>query len=108
MPSEPHYLQRLVRLLADFDSHAQAFREERADVMIEVGDGLRKMRLEAKVSLRQAALRLGCSAAFLSDLERGRRNQTIEWVKKIYAAMTLPNASAEGRGSGAITNTFNS
>lgn len=37
------------------------------------GENARRLRKQARVSLREVARRLGVSAAYLSDLERGRR-----------------------------------
>lgn len=52
-----------------------------ASVYIEIGSRLRKMREERKITLREMARRLACSAAYVSDLERGRRNWDHDGIK---------------------------
>lgn len=44
----------------------------------EAGELVRKFREHHNVSLRKLALKMKFSAAFLSDMERGRRNWTTE------------------------------
>ena len=51
----------------------------------EIGRQMRELRTAAKISLAIVAKRLGVSAVYLSDLERGNRNWTkerIEWFKR--------------------------
>lgn len=54
------------------------------------GEAVREFREQHKVSLREVARRLGISPAFLSDLERGRRNWTYELLDQWYDVITIP------------------
>lgn len=47
----------------------------------QLGAMMRKLRLQSKLSLREVARRLEFSAAYLSDLEQGKRNWS---EKKIF------------------------
>ena len=46
---------------------------------------LRFVRLQSQVSLRRMARRLGVSAAYVCDVELGRRNCPIAWLEKYRA-----------------------
>lgn len=48
------------------------------------GQALRQKRAAAKLSLRQLAKHSNISAAYLSDLELGRRGTPAETLKRIY------------------------
>lgn len=48
-----------------------------------LGQRIRELRDEHDISLRELAKRLGCSAAFLSDIELGRRYPSEETLKDI-------------------------
>ena len=87
-------LQRSVRLLCDLQSSAEQFRKERICTMVEVGAHMYLMRRDAGLSLRETARRLKISAPYLSDMENGKRGQTIEWLKKLDAALKQPNESS--------------
>jgi len=47
----------------------------------------RRIREHARKSMREVARRMGVSAMFLSDLERGNRNWTIKQIQKWKEAM---------------------
>lgn len=51
------------------------------------GNNARLRRLHRKLSLRSLAKRIGVSAAFLSDLELGRRNWSPEFAAKYEEAL---------------------
>jgi transcriptional regulator with XRE-family HTH domain len=48
----------------------------------ETGAAARKVRKRKKVALRSMAKKMGISAAYLSDLERGRRNWNVDLVNR--------------------------
>lgn len=53
-----------------------------------VGTYVRSKRLEAKMGLREAADRIGCSHTFLGEVERGVRKALPErWLEPIAAAI---------------------
>lgn len=51
-----------------------------------MGLALRKMREDAEISLRRMARKIGCSAPFLSDCERGNRSMNIRHLKLFLEA----------------------
>jgi len=53
----------------------------------ETGSRARALRLKKKRSLRWTATKLGFSPAFLSDLERGRRNWNARLLKRFERAL---------------------
>lgn len=53
----------------------------------EAGRIIRALRTKAGVSVRGLAKRLGCTASFISDLERGRRNWTEERFAKAVKSL---------------------
>lgn len=54
-----------------------------------VGRHLRDARTGRQITLREVARRMGFSAAYLSDLELGRRGWDAELVKNYFAAINL-------------------
>lgn len=50
-----------------------------------VGSNMRKLRRSKRLSLRSVADKMGFSAPYLSDLERGRRNWNTELIKEFKA-----------------------
>ena len=73
----------MVGLLADLQSRESIMRIVRMATHLEVGRAMREMRKSYGLSLRETARRLNCSAPFLSDMELGRRGQSIEWARKL-------------------------
>ena len=61
----------------------------------ETGFRARQLRYEHHLSLREVARRLGWSAAYVSDLERGRRGWKPETAKK-YERVIRANKRADG------------
>lgn len=51
------------------------------------GERARRIREKEKVGLRELAKNMGISAAYLSDLELGRRNWTEKTIKKFNDSM---------------------
>lgn len=60
------------------------------------GEFARECREKTGLSLRKLAKRMGVSAPFLSDLERGNRTWSDEQCRKWEAAMPPENAGGEG------------
>lgn len=52
------------------------------------GQHIQEMRKAAKLSQREMARLAGISTKHLSDMERGRRRITIEWVNKLANAVS--------------------
>lgn len=92
--AESRCLHALVQRLGDADRITNEWRRKHDAILWEVGHKMRKERERRKVSLRSLAKQLGCSAPFLSDMERGNRKYSIEWCRK---AMTIlsHNATAQ-------------
>ena len=84
-------LERVVGLLAELQSRESTMRIVRMATHAEVGRIMREMRQSRGLSLRETARRLKCSAPFLSDMELGRRGQSIEWARKLAKATKQPN-----------------
>ncbi|MCR6108724.1 helix-turn-helix transcriptional regulator [Salipaludibacillus agaradhaerens] len=55
----------------------------------------RKLRVEHDEYLRDMAMHLGVTPAYLSAVERGQRNPPYEWVGLLQEAYDLPFSSAE-------------
>jgi predicted transcriptional regulator len=76
-------LAELAKRLLEIEDEELKLREEKHSVNAEVGAKMRKMREDAGISLRSMATALFISAPFLSDMEKGRRNYTHGWIKKV-------------------------
>ena len=87
----PGSLQRMVRLLAELQSSEGTMKIVRMATHATVGRIMREMRQASGLSLRETARRLKCSAPFLSDMELGRRGQSIEWARKLAKVTKQPN-----------------
>jgi len=81
-------IERMIRLLSELQSREATMRIVRMATHAEVGRAMREMRQSNGLSLRETAHRLKCSAPFLSDMERGRRGQTNEWIRKFKKALS--------------------
>ena len=88
-------LSRLVERLGDADRITNEWRKKHDAILREVGTAMREERERCNVSLRSLARQLGCSAPFLSDMERGNRKYSIEWCRKAMAILSL-NAKSAG------------
>lgn len=62
-------------------------REERAD---RIGERLRLLREERGMTLVQVSRRAGVSASFLSQLERGANQASVETLRRIVQALDVP------------------
>ena len=80
-------LDKIIKQLATLQRAENQAQRLRVSTLIDVGQSMRKHREHAKVSLRELARRLGCSAPFLSDMELGRRKYSIEWCRKTFALL---------------------
>jgi len=81
-------LSRLVRRLGEADRITHEWRKNHTEILREVGYVMREKRKACKMSLRTLAKKLGCSAMFLSDMERGNRKYSIEWCRKADAILS--------------------
>ena len=82
-------IDKIVLKLAQLQSSEGAFKKERHFCYIFCGNELRTVRTKAQISLRAVGRHVGCSAVFLSDMERGRRVPTIEWSRTILEAIEV-------------------
>jgi transcriptional regulator with XRE-family HTH domain len=55
-----------------------------------LGERIRELREERDLSLRELAKKLGCSAAFLSDVELGRRYPAEKNLKDLARILNVP------------------
>jgi len=60
-----------------------------------LGDEIRRCRLEARITLRKFALKVGISAAHLSDVEHDRRHPSQEVLERIAAELKHVGATYE-------------
>lgn len=57
---------------------------------MKVGDKIRKLRKQNKLTQTDLANKCGISFSFVSDIETGRRNPSIETLKTISIALNVP------------------
>lgn len=69
----------LVRLVSQVQQHAADQRQRSAQA---VGKWLRKTRGLKGLGLREASRQLGVTAAYLCDMELGRRLASEKWIRK--------------------------
>jgi XRE family transcriptional regulator, master regulator for biofilm formation len=56
-----------------------------------IGDRVKKLRLEKKISLSELAEQAGVAKSYLSSLERNlQRNPSIQFLEKIAAVLNVP------------------
>lgn len=56
----------------------------------QLGMRVRYLRMQKKLSQEDLALEAGINKNYLSDLERGNRNPTVEVLNKIAQALEIP------------------
>ena len=95
LPAAPEggSLTRLVQLLGECDRMTAQWRKLHDNLLSQVGATMRTEREQRKVSIRELARRLGISAPFLSDMERGNRKYSIEWCKKALTKLNGDSAT---------------
>ena len=64
---------------------------------VRVGDFLRKKRLSFSNSLREIATQMNITVAYLSDLERGRRNWTLDKINEYESCISKINRIKGGK-----------
>jgi transcriptional regulator with XRE-family HTH domain len=57
---------------------------------MEIGDKLRNIRKENKLTLKEVSLMTGISISFISDIENKRRNPSVETLKILADAFGIP------------------
>jgi transcriptional regulator with XRE-family HTH domain len=57
--------------------------------MDEIGEKIKSLRLQSRMTLRQLAEKAGCTSAYISQLERGLANPSIMILKKIASALQI-------------------
>ncbi len=59
------------------------------DIRVRFGNAVRKRRTELHISQEDFAERAGLHRTYISDLERGRRNVSLENIEKLAKALML-------------------
>jgi len=57
---------------------------------MQIGEKIKQERLKKKISLREFSRKLGISAAYLVDIEKGRRSPNYELLQKISELLDIP------------------
>jgi transcriptional regulator with XRE-family HTH domain len=57
---------------------------------VELGQRIRERRNELGLTLREVATEVGCTASFLSQIERGQSSPSIHSLQRISAALEVP------------------
>ena len=65
----------------------------RADIAVRFGRAVRKLRLEQKLSQEELAERCDLHRTYISDIELGKRNVSLENIERIVTALerSLPD-----------------
>ena len=61
-----------------------------SDVSARFGEKLRRLRMEREISQEELAGRAELHRTYVSSVERGQRNVTIETIEKLALALRLP------------------
>lgn len=64
-----------------------------SDIAKQVGQRIRELRNERRMSQEEVAFKAGISPAHLGQIERALKNPTIDTIAKIAAALDIPVAS---------------
>lgn len=59
------------------------------ELQLVIGQNLRRIRLEQKLTIEQAAERVGISTTFYSNLESGNKMMSIETLRKVTDALCI-------------------
>ena len=59
----------------------------RPDIAVRFGHAVRKLRQERKISQEELAERCGLHRTYISDIELGKRNVSLENIERIAAAL---------------------
>ena len=62
----------------------------RSDIAVRFGRAVRKLRLEQKISQEELAERCDLHRTYISDIELGKRNVSLENIERIAAALGRP------------------
>ena len=60
------------------------------DIAVRFGQAVRKLRLEQKLSQEELAERCDLHRTYISDIELGKRNVSLENIERIAAALGRP------------------
>ena len=62
----------------------------RSDIAVRFGRAVRKLRLEQKISQEELAERCDLHRTYISDIELGKRNVSLENIERIVTALNQP------------------
>ena len=62
----------------------------RSDIAVRFGQAVRKLRLEQKLSQEELAERCDLHRTYISDIELGKRNVSLENIERIATALERP------------------
>ena len=57
--------------------------------MSDIGDKIKSERLNKSLKQKELAVRAGISISYMSDIERGRTNPSVQTLKKISDALNI-------------------
>ena len=79
--------------------HQAGFQHHRSAKRLHVGERIRVLRTRKRVRQNVLARMVGISPGGLTNFEKGRRNISLDWLRRIAAALDAPVAYflAEGR-----------
>ena len=60
------------------------------DIKVLFGQNLRKIRIEKNISQEELAFRSGLHRTYVSSVERGERNISLENIEKLAHALEIP------------------
>jgi ribosome-binding protein aMBF1 (putative translation factor) len=79
----PVPLIQLVAQLENLDVLEELQKNDRDKLMKKIRKAMREHRESAKLSVRELAGRIGCSAPFITDMELGHRRYSVKWCRKV-------------------------
>ena len=90
MTGSPPAHDIIANRLRSNDEWLAVCKNKHREELLRIAEFARQARMKAGLSLREVARRMGVSAAFLSDLERGNRLFTAATIEKWGQAIKKP------------------
>lgn len=86
-------MNRLLSRFDEVDKLGELWTRQRHQLWRDVGDEMMRSRKGSGMSMRQLGDKMGCSAPFLSDMEKGNRKYSIPWIKEAVKHLTTNQRS---------------